>query len=82
MGQFGSRSYSKVLGRPMYLKLRDTGSDRPPHKGHVPKLREIEFLAKTHHSGMMSADIGAHVGCHTLLKAEAVAIRSSVREST
>ena len=66
----------------MHLKLHDTGFGRPPHMDRVPKLGEIEFLAKTHRSGMMYAGIDARVGCYTLLGTEATAIRSSVREST
>ena len=81
MGRFESRSNSKVLGRPMYLILRDPGFDRPLYKYHVPQRGEIQFPAKTPSPGMLFTDIGAHAGCYTLLGAEELAFRSSVKVS-
>lgn len=65
----------------MYLKLRDTGFGRPLYEYHVHERAEMEYLAEISLPGMMVTDIRARVGCYTLLGAEILAIRSTVKES-
>ena len=55
-----------VLGRPMYLDLRDKGFARPLYEYGVHEPAETDFLAKALQPGMTFIDIGAHVGYYTL----------------
>jgi FkbM family methyltransferase len=62
----------KVLGRPMYLDLRDVGFARPLYEKGVHEPAETDFLAKVLRPGMTFVDIGANIGYYTILGAAAV----------
>lgn len=66
----------------MYLKLRGRGLDGALFNTWSPRRGQLEYPAKAApHPRMMSTETGAHVGCHTLLGADAEAIRFSGREA-
>jgi FkbM family methyltransferase len=62
----------EILGRPMYLDLRDKGFARPLYESGVHEPAETEFLAKALRPRMTFVDIGANIGYYTLLGAAAV----------
>ncbi len=70
--KIGGLTRVEVLGRPMYLDLRDKSFARDLYETRVHEPAETELLNLILRPGMTFIDIGANIGYYTLLGAEAV----------